>query len=138
MNRVLIFGGRDFNDAQLFYWTMYDFVEKNGPISCIIHGNAKGADSWAAWHAKEYKIPQRPFPAKWNDIHVPGALIKYQRGPNGKAYNALAGHWRNQEMIDIGKPNWGIGFKGGSGTVDMATRLERAGIPIWNGGYKDA
>lgn len=136
MTRVLIFGGRDFNNVETFHFTLLAFVRANGPISCIIHGNAKGADSWAAFHAREYHIPERPFPAKWNDIYAPGAVIKYTRGPNGKAYNALAGHWRNQEMIDIGKPDWGIGFKGGSGTADMATRLERAGIPIWNGGYK--
>lgn len=136
MVRVLIFGGRDFNDAERFHFTLEDFVKANGPITCIIHGKAKGADGWGAFHAREYGIPERPFPAKWDDIHAPGAVIKYTRGPTGKPYNALAGHWRNQEMIDIGKPDWGIGFKGGTGTADMAARLERAEIPIWNGGYK--
>lgn len=133
--RVLIFGGRDFNDPAEMHYSIVDFQRAHGLITCIIHGAAKGADSWGAHFAKELGIPQRPFPADWGNIHAPGAVIKYQRGPNGRAYNAVAGHWRNERMIVEGKPDFGMGFKGGSGTADMARRLTAAGIPIWNGGY---
>lgn len=134
--RVLIFGGRDFNDVETMHYALGAFQAAHGQITCIIHGDAKGADNWGKWHAiNELHVPHRPFPAKWNDIHAPGAVVKYTRGPNGRPYNAVAGHWRNQEMINVGKPDWGIGFKGGAGTADMARRLTAAGIPIYNAGY---
>jgi len=39
------------------------------------------------------------------------------------------------ELIDRGKPTYGMGFEGGTGTADMAKRLEIAGIPMFNAGY---
>lgn len=119
------------------HFNLEAFQKNNGAITCIIHGNAKGADSWAKHFAIEVlKVPHRPFPARWDDINVSGAVIRYTRGMNSKAYNALAGHWRNEEMIVVGKPDAAMGFKGGPGTANMATRCERAGLFIWNAGYK--
>ena len=43
----------------------------------------------------------------------------------------VAGHFRNQQMIDEGKPDAAIIFPGGSGTADMANRIKKAGIPHW-------
>jgi hypothetical protein len=34
-------------------------------------------------------------------------------------------------MIRYGKPEAAVGFPGGRGTRDMASRLQAAGIPIW-------
>lgn len=133
--KVLIFGGRDFNDQSLMQYHLDQFYMMHGFITCVVHGDATGADKMGAMFARNwFGIPDLPFPADWKNIDVPGAVIKTNRFGQ---YNAVAGHQRNQKMIDEGKPDWGMGFPGGTGTADMAARLDRAGIPIWNGGYKN-
>lgn len=137
MNRLLLFGGRNFNDPIKMDHELISFIETYGPIGCVIHGAAKGADDWADYFAKQVlRVPVFSIAAKWDDVTAKGAVIKYTRGPSGKAYNALAGHWRNQELIDRGKPTHAMGFEGGTGTADMAKRLLEAKIPIINAGYK--
>ena len=132
--RVLIFGGRDFNDQSLMQKHLDDFFMMYGYITHVIHGDASGADRMGAMFARNwFGVPDLPFPADWKNIDVPGAVIKTNRFGQ---YNAVAGHQRNQRMIVEGKPDWGMGFPGGTGTADMAARLEAAGIPIWDGGYK--
>ena len=70
-----------------------------------------------------------PFPAKWQDTGRPGSVVRVNS--YGHEYDALAGHFRNQQMIDEGKPDAAIIFPGGSGTADMANRIKKAGIPHW-------
>lgn len=128
--RVLIFGGRDFNDQNLMMNTLNNFYTFNGPITFIIHGDAKGADTLGKHFARNWLgVPDLPFPAAWKDLSAPGAVVKEGKyGP----YNAVAGHQRNQRMIDEGKPDWGIMMPGGTGTADMKARLDKAGIPVWD------
>ena len=96
-----------------------------GPISLVIHGDATGADKLAdAWAAFQ-KIERLPFPAKWTEIHVVGARVRW--GKHG-FYNALAGIWRNQQMIDEGKPTAYLAMSGGTGTADMVARCKAAGL----------
>ena len=129
--KVLIFGGRDFQNKIMMMNAMNNFYLSNGPITCVIHGDAKGADSMGKMLARNWlEIPDIPFPADWKNIDVPGAVVK--TNAHGQ-YNAVAGHMRNQKMIDEGKPDWGMCFPGGSGTADMKDRLIRAGIPVWDG-----
>lgn len=107
-----------------------EFQAKHGTISVVIHGDAQGLDRTAAWVAQNvFGIVVQPFPADWSDVTAPGAVIRYRRGV---PYNALAGHWRNQAMIDNGKPDWGMVFPGGTGTDDMRLRLQIAGIQRWS------
>ena len=132
--KVLVFGGRDFTDEALMKRTFDAFFVTNGPMTCIIHGDAIGADKMGQHLARNWlMVPEIPFKPDWKNIDVPGAVVK--QGKYG-SYNAIAGHTRNQDMIDLGQPDWGMGFTGGTGTADMAKRLEKAGIPICNGGYQ--
>lgn len=128
--KVLIFGGRNFYDQSLMQKTLDAFYLQNGAITCVIHGNAPGADSMGRMFARNWLgVPDEPYPADWKDLDAPGAVIKHGKyGP----YNAVAGHQRNQRMIDEGKPAWGIMFPGGTGTADMNARLVKAGIPVWD------
>ena len=128
--RLVVTGGRKFSDVQNVRSNLAQFQEQYGRIDLLIHGDSEGLDrvaGWCAWHM--FGIPVQVFPADWSNITTPGAVIKYRRG--GQAYNALAGHWRNGNMITLGKPDWGMVFPGGTGTADMTTRLELAKIPIW-------
>ena len=48
--RVLVCGGRDFADEEWLFATLDKIARDRGPINCVIHGCAQGADTLAdAW-----------------------------------------------------------------------------------------
>ena len=109
--KVLVCGGRDFNDSMtLGSWL--GGIHKQGGISLLIHGGARGADFMAAKFAEWAGIPVKEYPADW--------------GEHGKA----AGPIRNQQMIDEGKPDKVLAFPGGRGTADIVARARTAGIEV--------
>jgi hypothetical protein len=101
--RVLICGGRDFDDTDLFNKALGAI---DGEIE-IISGMAPGADTMAADFAKAYGYALHEFPADWNK--------------HGKA----AGPIRNQQMLDEGRPDLLLAFPGGRGTQDMLRRAKK-------------
>lgn len=122
--RVLICGGRDYNDWEEFRDTLEEIAWDRFPRSepdelgnflysvTIIHGGAKGADSladqWAVVNWSKLKV----FPANW------------------KKHKKAAGPIRNQLMLDEGQPELVIAFPGGNGTADMIKRAQKAGIEV--------
>lgn len=115
MTRVLVCGGRHFDDRILVSRTLAPFkpVTALAPsVHLIIHGAAPGADTLADEWANVFGVPSLAFPARWRQ--------------HGKA----AGPIRNQRMIDEGKPDVVIAFPGGSGTADMVRRARAAGITV--------
>ena len=109
--RVLVCGGRTFNDSNLAFETL-DEICKDARATVIIHGGALGADelakewaivNWASWIS---------FPADW------------------EAHGRAAGPIRNQAMLDEGKPDLVIAFPGGRGTADMVRRARGAGVKV--------
>jgi len=114
MTRILVCGGRDYNDHAAITRTLSHF----DPLtSILIEGGAPGADTHAADHASDEEwVAVECFPARWS-LH-------------GKA----AGPIRNQQMIDEGRPDLVIAFPGGRGTADMIRRAHAAGIPVQTGG----
>lgn len=131
--RVLVTGSRKLKDIM----RVFDALDRlhngpRGPITCIIHGaHPKGGDALGKEWAIERNIKHRPFRAKWEDIWAPGAVVKTNLA-TGRPYNVLAGFWRNQEMLDVGKPDICVYFKvaglKNAGTQDMIDRCEKAGI----------
>lgn len=107
--RVLVCGSRDFNDKDLM-----EDVLKRFNISCIIEGEARGADRLARDYAERQGIPVLSFPAQW-DLH-------------GKA----AGPIRNTEMLRVGKPEMVVAFRGPNsrGTQNMINQSRKAGIAV--------
>lgn len=125
--RVVVCGGRDFDDLG-FVWSELDAIHaSDGPITLVIHGAATGADDLARRWAEDNNIPTDPHPADWSDIHAPGAVVKTNRF--GKPYNALAGFWRNQKMADL-EPDLVIAFPGEEGTKDMVRRAKIGSIRV--------
>ena len=109
--RVLVCGGRRFSNQRL----LNDFLtelDTASPIGTIIHGPARGADSLAGQWAKRNGKPLDVYPADW-DRH-------------GRA----AGHIRNREMLDKGKPTLVVAFPGGPGTANMVRIATTAGVPV--------
>jgi hypothetical protein len=107
MTRVLVCGGRAYNNAKLVYDTLYALEP-----SLIIQGGATGADFLAREYAGVLAVPLKTYKADW---------FKH-----GKA----AGPIRNQQMLDFERPEVVVAFKGGDGTADMVARAKKAGIPI--------
>jgi hypothetical protein len=106
--RVLVTGGRDYND----YWVIERELRKLGRDIEIIEGGARGADQIARRFAIRENIPFDTFVAEW-----------LEHGPK-------AGPIRNQKMIEEGKPDLVIAFPGGKGTEDCVRRALRAGIEV--------
>lgn len=113
--RLLVYGGRDFNDRHDAY-TCLDYVTERLLLEdedvVVVSGMARGADTlgvdWA--HERGYAID--PYPADWDK------------------YAKAAGPIRNQQMLDSGI-DVAVQFPGGNGTADMRRRLDKAGIPVW-------
>jgi hypothetical protein len=63
--RVLVCGGRNFNDVQFVFHTLSRLNEVE-PIERIIHGGASGADRLAGMWAALRAVPVDVFPADWS------------------------------------------------------------------------
>lgn len=105
VSRVLVCGGREYQDVDLVYTAMNSFYQVNGEF-IVIHGACnvfrrptvlRGADRWAEEWAKANELPYIGVPAKWTGL--------------GRA----AGRIRNQFMLDQFRPTSGIAFPGGEG-----------------------
>lgn len=113
--RVLVCGGRDYDDWATFSNTMKLYVgvfRGPNPDITIISGEAIGADFLAKVYAKYVKWSYLGFPAQW------------------KLHGNKAGPIRNQQMLDEGKPDLVIAFPGGVGTADMVRRSKKAGVKV--------
>jgi hypothetical protein len=109
--RVLVCGGRDFNDYEYFE-AVLTTISLSMPITCIIHGDASGADSLAGKWAEKKNIQVEKYPADW------------------KALGRAAGPIRNKQMIDEGKPDLVVAFPGGRGTSNMVSLTKKSGIDL--------
>lgn len=110
--KILVCGDRSWTDGKL----IEKEILKHKPVTCIISGEATGADTCAKEIAHRKKFRYKGFPANWN---------KY-----GKA----AGPIRNQQMLDEGKPDLVLAFhdnlEHSKGTKDMVARAEKAGVKV--------
>ena len=113
MIRVLICGGRDFDDYAMLADTLIGLIGQYDPKEVtIISGHARGADKLGEQFAKANNCELLIFPADWD---------KFGKG---------AGPIRNQQMIDEGKPDLVVAFKGGKGTADMVRRTKKHNIKV--------
>ena len=110
---LLVCGGRDFIDMPRVSAAL-DAVQAKRPITLLVHGAARGADTLAATWAQRRSVPTLAFPADWER--------------DGKA----AGPLRNQRMLDEARPDGVVAFPGGRGTADMKQRARAAGVTVWD------
>jgi hypothetical protein len=123
--KTIIAGPRDFED----YEVVKKAIEESGfEIAEVCSGKAQGVDTLGEDWADENKIKIKPFPAKWKDLDVEGAVIK--EGKFGK-YNAMAGFTRNQEMADYADALIAINKGDTSGTADMIKRAKAKGLKVF-------
>lgn len=112
--KILVCGGRDFDDRGFFRKKMFELFDWHGsPLNfVIIAGGASGADSLAEDFAIDEDIPYHIYRADW------------------EKYGRAAGPIRNQQMLDIEKPSCVVAFPGGAGTEDMVRRAKKAGVQV--------
>lgn len=136
--RVIIAGGRDFNDFRflskkcdyILHAELHDYKLEDLEFIC---GMANGADSVGKEYADLWEYPVKAFPAKWDDLDVENCVIKYNKF--GKPYNALAGHNRNLEMALYAKEDNGvlIAFHDGvsTGTKNMISLAKKHKLKVF-------
>lgn len=108
--KVLVCGGRDYGDRQ----AVYDALDRLEDVDAMICGGARGADRLAQDWAGMRGIVCRAYPADW------------------EAHGRAAGPIRNQQMLDVEKPDLVVAFPGGRGTADMVERAIAAGVPVFH------
>jgi predicted Rossmann-fold nucleotide-binding protein len=111
MKRVLICGGREYNDHDALYAALDRLHAEHG-FTVVIAGGARGADTLAAQWAEHRGIPTEVYMAEWDRL------------------GRKAGPIRNQRMLDEGKPDLVIAFPGGTGTAGMMALARKAGVPV--------
>lgn len=108
--RVLVCGGRDFDDRITVYEGLLKVAKAYG-ITEIIEGGARGADQLAGEFAIDNGIKHTRVLADWQT--------------HGKA----AGHIRNQAMLDL-NPDLVVAFPGGRGTANMVSIAKAKGTRV--------
>jgi len=113
--RVLVCGSRDWT-ARNYLFGALDFLNATGKVTCVIEGEAPGADTFARQWAMDRNIPFDAFEAHWED------------------YGRAAGPIRNTEMILVGKPELVVAFtrdlSNSRGTANMVAQARTKGIPV--------
>lgn len=107
--RVLVCGGRDYTSCATLF-AILDQVHRLKPVTCIIAGEAHGADTLARHWAQSRGVAFEGYPADWQK--------------HGKS----AGYIRNKQMLTEGCPDKVIAFPGGRGTADMVRQARKAGL----------
>lgn len=109
--RVVVTGGRDYQDYDYVRELMLALSEKGGPLE-IAHGGAGGADSLAEEVAHVFGWPVKCYPANWR-----------QFGP-------AAGPIRNRQMLVDFSPELVVAFPGGRGTEHCVKTATGLGIAV--------
>lgn len=116
VKRILVCGGRDFDNYTLVKKYMDQLTPENGVAAdlIIMEGGAAGVDSNARRWCRENGRPCMTFQACWD------------------YYNKAAGGIRNAWMLKFGEPDLVIAFPGGTGTRNMKSQAESAGVIVWD------
>jgi hypothetical protein len=112
--RLLVCGSRHYDDRDYLY-SCLDELAAVLKISCIIEGEAPGADLMSREWAESRGVPFDPYPADW------------------KAHGRAAGPIRNRQMLAEGKPDLVVAFPLSSsrGTRDMIEVARSAEVTTW-------
>jgi hypothetical protein len=114
--------------------TSYDTVKRaliesglwaeHGKAIEVVSGKAKGVDTLGEEIAKKAGLKIHDFPADWDNIKAPGAVVK--KNSRGK-YNVMAGIQRNHDMGDFADAALVVWDGVSTGSLDMATYMASLG-----------
>jgi len=126
--KVVIAGSREITNYELVRKKINEAIQEALlNVTMIISGGALGVDRLGEKWANENGIPIDLNIPDWENINVPGAVVKINKW--GKPYNARAGHMRNAIMAD--KADYLIAIWDGksSGTNNMIKEMEKRNKP---------
>lgn len=114
MIKVVVAGGRDFNDYELLDKTLVEILKQKGKPSEIeiVCGGARGADALGEKFAKKRKCKIKYFPADWDRF--------------GKS----AGYRRNAEMADHSDVLVAYWDQKSRGTMHMIDLAKKKGLEV--------
>ena len=123
--RILVCGSRTWTDKARIWLVLDEINRPPKLIDAIIHGGAKGADTFAAeWVRYQNENMVEPNPVELAFPISPEDWARHRRG---------AGPIRNQRMLDEGRPTMVLAFRSegqSPGTDDMIRRASKAGIDV--------
>jgi len=111
---ILVCGGRAFDDYELVERTLVHLSARY-TIKLIVHGAARGADTYADKAARCLGIQTKPYPIQPEQWRKGGP----KEGPI-----------RNRRMLDENEIDVVVAFPGGDGTANMVEQSELRGIPV--------
>ena len=118
--KVVVAGGRDFNDYELLKETLDNFQQEYGNITEVVSGTAKGVDKLGEQYANE------------NNIHIKRFV------PDWEGLGKKAGHVRNRNMGDYAKEHngvlaafWDKQSKGTKGMIDYAKKIGLKSVVVY-------
>ena len=118
--KVIVAGGRDFNDYKLLKETLDNFQQEYGNITEVVSGGAIGVDKLGEQYANENNIPIKRFVPDWEGL--------------GKK----AGHVRNRLMGDYAKEHngmlvafWDKHSRGTKGMIDYASKIGLKSVVVY-------
>tara|TARA_R110000796_G_scaffold27712_11_gene76250 strand:+ start:1279 stop:1686 length:408 start_codon:yes stop_codon:yes gene_type:complete len=115
--RVIIAGGRDFNDFRLLCKVCMHMLQNKSNVE-IVSGAANGADKLGEKFAKFMGYEVKQFPASWDEL--------------GKA----AGHIRNRDMAEYGDALIAFWDGESKGTKNMILEAEKRNLKVIVKDYK--
>jgi hypothetical protein len=119
--KTIIAGMRDFHDYKHVMRAIKKAALLGITIDELVCGMAPGVDMTGYYFAKMARIPIKEMPADWDNITVPGALVRTRK--DGTQYNALAGPMRNEKMAQYADSLIAIWNGVSTGTGDMIDRM---------------
>jgi hypothetical protein len=124
--KVIIAGDRNLKDYSL----IDKAVKQSGfKVTTVISGCAQGADSLGEEWAKRHGIKIERYPANWDDLTHPEAIISVNKW--GRKYNKAAGGIRNAKMAEVGDALIAIQPNGPtSGTQNMIKQAKKHKLKI--------
>lgn len=94
--RLAVVGSRKYKDYHTVSTLLNQFREDYGDFTLICGMEMSGADGLGHRYATEHNLPIEEYKPDWDDVEVPGAVVKLNT--YGRPYNAMAGMARNTEM----------------------------------------
>lgn len=111
----------------------YILCEDSAPdVVTVVHGAAGGVDSIAGGYARSRRWVPEPHPADWAGPCLGACPVGHRKADKrGGTYCPLAGHYRNQRMVDLGADLVLVFQRDhSSGTDDCARRARAAGLAV--------
>lgn len=108
-DKACVTGGRDFEDEK-FVHRVLSMAHRKFRFTKLVHGSARGVDTFADNWCKANDVERLPYPADWDE------------------YDTEAGRRRNAEMWNKERFGLLISFPGGPGTSHMTNLCRVVGV----------